>query len=369
MHEFFQKYGMALAAVSILVGIGLRSVLVYWSKWKKLIAELTRVQTEFERLTKDKRHINLEELEQLSEFMKKSYVFKHPWSAFEATLIQENHEGTVEIYTTQPLSDFIAAQDLLDEHLSAKSFEKAPALVTSLGLAFTFTFIVIGLSHLKPLPTGKIEGIAELIEGLSAKFLSSITALLVSVLLTVAEDYFNQKFEDQFRRLIVVFEQKFRKQRSEDYLSRIDKNMFDLNETMKAVGAGITDAVSKIADTAAGGPMGDFQAIGDAIEKLAITIGESAERSERTTQELEKLVAALGELAKEEEKSSGGAAGTMEEGLLAVMDLVEKHTHRQKDSVDKILELLNKFDAAMGPYQTQKKERLMDHLKKLRPVH
>src|SRR5580658_4922058 len=175
MSLFIERFGMAAAAVVILLAVGLGSLYAFWKKFKNLSLELDSVLGDLEKLMGPVKKVDLTTLDEISERMARSPVFNHFWSVFEATLIRDIHSDKIQIYNTRPFSDFMPFQELVDKQLNAKSFAKMPALLTSMGLSFTFTFIVIGLSHLKPLESGRIEGISELIEGLSSKINTATT--------------------------------------------------------------------------------------------------------------------------------------------------------------------------------------------------
>ena len=67
----------------------------------------------------------------------------------------------IEIYNTKSFAEFIPKESFLDHNLHVSWFTKVPSLITSLGLFFTFLFIVFGLLHLKVQDSGKVDGINE----------------------------------------------------------------------------------------------------------------------------------------------------------------------------------------------------------------
>jgi hypothetical protein len=357
MNSLLEKFGLAAVAVSILLGVCLRSLYLFWKKSKDLSAELALVLGDLEKMLGPVRKVDLAVLQQISERMAKSPVFSHYWSVFEATLIVDD----VQIYNTRPFSDFIPFQELLDKQLNAKSFAKMPALVTSMGLSFTFTFIVIGLSHLKPQPSGRIEGISQLIEGLAAKFISSITALLASIMLTVAEDMLIQKLENTYHQLADLLDRKFQKQTAEDYLRSLERNMRELNAAMKESGPEAAPGTSLEAGN-------ELKELGLAIQKLSETMSENAGQSTRSSLELEKLIAALGGQALAPQRGPGRAASAMEEGLVPLLEGVERNTKLQSESMLKVLEIMIQLQKYLEPNKLLPKKRLDDHLKEIRRI-
>jgi hypothetical protein len=85
---------------------------------------------------------------------------------------------------------------------NVRLFDATPGILTGVGLIGTFVAIAVGLSNLSLGPNGEINGVTSLLGGLSGKFITSIVALGLAVIvqlldLTVLRPFFGW----QFRRL------------------------------------------------------------------------------------------------------------------------------------------------------------------------
>ena len=90
-------------------------------------------------------------------------------------------------FTGRPLRE-ILPDALISRRYHASAYASFPGILTGLGLMLTFVAILLalmGVSYNKSDPVEPVRGIDTLINGLSGKFLSSIVALLLSVVFTV----------------------------------------------------------------------------------------------------------------------------------------------------------------------------------------
>lgn len=112
------------------------------------------------------------------------------WSRLEQNL--QGYQGRAPregMYLTQPVRETLPESEVIEPLFSSGTFQVFPGLITSIGLAFTFIAILIGLSGVRPDPNvkGAFEGIEGLIGSLGGKFATSIAALLCGALLTLLE--------------------------------------------------------------------------------------------------------------------------------------------------------------------------------------
>ena len=173
----------------------------------------------------------------ICELMDGSKMIAPPWREFDETAIKDEADQRSQIYNTRSFGEFFPKEEFLQEHLNTGFFRKVPALVTSIGLFFTFLFIIFGLMHLEPQPSGKIDGVSQLITGLSAKFQSSVFAILYAVLFTVFEDRIVRVIEMKYTKLVHLVDRKFVRKSGEEYLRTIDRSMRLLNENIEILNA------------------------------------------------------------------------------------------------------------------------------------
>ncbi len=112
------------------------------------------------------------------------------WQAIEQSFeLYTNIDGREGWFVTRPVDDCLP-EDQVTRDYHAAFHESVPGMLTALGLLATFIAILValaGVSYNAQDPTRPVTGIAQLINGLSGKFLSSIVALVLSVLFTIVE--------------------------------------------------------------------------------------------------------------------------------------------------------------------------------------
>ncbi len=99
--------------------------------------------------------------------------------------------------------DTITEEALVQSTVSLRMLDSAPALLTGLGLLGTFLAIALGLSGVyTDQATQRVEGISGLLGGLSGKFITSIVAILVAIIVQALDSAFiRPKLAKHHRRL------------------------------------------------------------------------------------------------------------------------------------------------------------------------
>ena len=98
--------------------------------------------------------------------------------------------GEEGFFLTRPVPECLPEEELVDSFYHSRFHESVPGILTALGLLATFVAILMalaGVAYNEHDPMRPISGIDQLINGLSGKFLSSIIALLLSVIFTLVE--------------------------------------------------------------------------------------------------------------------------------------------------------------------------------------
>jgi len=93
------------------------------------------------------------------------------------------------------------------KHFHAALFSAFPGILTGAGLTLTFIAILLalhGVHYDKANTAEPISGIDVLINGLSGKFLSSIVALLLSILFTLYEKSAVRSLRTRYERLLAA---------------------------------------------------------------------------------------------------------------------------------------------------------------------
>ena len=103
-----------------------------------------------------------------------------------------------------------ALRDCYRKHFHSAIFSSFPGLLTGAGLTLTFVAILLalyGVHYDKANTVDPISGIDTLINGLSGKFLSSIVALVLSILFTLYEKRIVRGLRNRYEHMIAAVAQ------------------------------------------------------------------------------------------------------------------------------------------------------------------
>jgi hypothetical protein len=116
-------------------------------------------------------------------------------------------------FITRAIGESLPEEDVVDPFYRWNFYQAVPGILTSLGLLATFVAILMalaGVTYDARDPIRPVSGIDQLINGLSGKFLSSIIALILSVVFTflekrVCEGQLREGYDQMIRRCRNVF--------------------------------------------------------------------------------------------------------------------------------------------------------------------
>jgi hypothetical protein len=113
------------------------------------------------------------------------------WLAVDEALeYYESPEGEGGWFLTLPVREILPEEELIAPFYHASFHQAVPGILTALGLLATFSAILValsGVSYNAANTAQPVTGIDSLINGLSGKFLSSIIALILSMIFTLVE--------------------------------------------------------------------------------------------------------------------------------------------------------------------------------------
>ena len=98
--------------------------------------------------------------------------------------------GEEGFFLTRSIPECLPEEEVVDSFYHSRFHESVPGILTALGLLATFVAILIalaGVTYNVHDPIRPVSGIDQLINGLSGKFLSSIIALMLSIIFTLFE--------------------------------------------------------------------------------------------------------------------------------------------------------------------------------------
>lgn len=364
------QYALYIIAVAFIVA-------VVWilKKWFTLSREMNGLTRDVMKVLSGVQLVDHETFERLADRMKRASLMAHAWNEFDETVIRDDSEEHIQVYNVKSFGEFLPKDSFLEQNLGVSFFRKIPGLITSLGLFFTFLFIIFGLSHLVPQASGKIDGVPQLINGLSAKFISSVLAILCSIAFTLIEDSVVRSLENKYQKFIDLLDNKFQRKTSEDYLRSLDKNMRELNHSMKRFSTDLAGVIKEglqegmrpstdrllvaienlekqksenIADTLSKllvdfksslnqSTGNEFAALGSSVAKLAETMNASAERSAAMSSRMDGLIGALDSQISRQEETSQASVASLQEGFTTLLSSIEKNSQAQNENLNKLL--------------------------------
>ena len=359
-------------ASCILLIVFLSTVILLIVRWFKVKKELDALSRECKKILAPVKFVTFETLDPLSERMTASRLLGHHWNEFEETLIKEDSGSAVEIYNTRPLSEFLSKSSALEVGLNISSVRKIPSIITSLGLFFTFLFIVMGLLDINLEDSTKMMGgINKLVTGLSSKFTSSVLALAFAVIFSFVADNLVHGIEKRYDSLMTFLDSKFRRKTNENYLQAIAQSIQELNVSMKhfstdlasVIKEGLTEGMrpstdsllsaisnlekqksENIADTLSK-LLGEFKSslsqsagsefaeLGSSVTRLAGTMEESARRSESLSARIETLVGSLDSQIDKSSRMSDESVTKTQQAFESLLSAIETNTKAQKDTM------------------------------------
>lgn len=321
--------------------------------------------------------IDAEIYDSLTAQMKSQSLISHAWQEFDETVIRDDSEEHIQIFNTKSISVFFRKEDVLERHLSTPFYHKVPGILTSIGLLFTFLFIVFGLMDIH-FEGKQVLGIDKLIDGLSAKFQSSVFALFLATIFTFVEHGTVRSVEKAYRDLIDYLDKLFRHKAGEDYLRQMDRNMRELNHSMKRFSTDLAGVIKEglhegmrpstdrlliaienlekqksenIADTltkalqefkvslnqSAGA---EFAELGSHIGKLASVMNTSAEQSATMASKLNALVSSMDAQIAKQEKMGDSSIEKLNGGFERLLTFIEDSSRKQGDNIKLMMEEL-----------------------------
>ena len=113
------------------------------------------------------------------------------WLAIEQSLeYYTSPAGNEGWFITRPVDELLPEEDVIDSFYHSSFHQSIPGILTAMGLLATFVAILMalaGVTYNINDPVRPVSGIDQLINGLSGKFVSSIVALILSVIFTFFE--------------------------------------------------------------------------------------------------------------------------------------------------------------------------------------
>jgi hypothetical protein len=165
------------------------------------------------------RGVSEQSVSAISSVMRREPALAGPWSGFEETLLPSAPGG--EVFATRPLEELFDRARVIEHSVDVAYFGSVPGILTGVGLLMTFVAILDGLSHVSVSATMDVTGIGGLINGLSGKFVSSVTAVSCAVLFVFVERMAYARPRRALERLLSQLRGRFRRRTAEQLLLEI----------------------------------------------------------------------------------------------------------------------------------------------------
>jgi hypothetical protein len=135
------------------------------------------------------RGLSSSQYNELADIFSESPSLKSPWNAFASlTVVRRGHEGDDQFWSAESAEAAFTDDAVLEGRLNRSFYNSLAGIVTGTGLMFTFLAILVALVDVRiDTQTNQIEGLPLLIEGLSGKFVSSISALFSATVFLIFE--------------------------------------------------------------------------------------------------------------------------------------------------------------------------------------
>lgn len=372
---FLSKHIHIEVALSLLAAFFLYAFVSMVFHWFRVQRKLAEINAEITQALGSTSHIDAEIYDALNSKLKSNSLIGNAWSEFDETIIRDDLEEKIQIFNTKSIATFFRKDDVLEGQLSISFYRKVPGILTSLGLLFTFLFIVFGLMEIH-FEGKQVVGIDLLISGLSAKFQSSVLAIFLATLFTVVEDWIVRRVEKRYQDLIDLIDGRLQHKAAEDYLRSIDRNMRELNHSMKRFSTDLAGVIKEglqegmrpstdrllvaienlekqksenIADTLAKvlqdfkaslnqGAGSEFAELGSTIGKLAIVMNDSAERSAAVSSRMDTLVQAIDSQVTKQQQMGDTSVAKLNESFGQLLTHIQESSRSQSESMKVMME-------------------------------
>ena len=158
-------------------------------------------------------------LDAITEAMRREPGIARFWTSYEETLLKPADGG--EVFATRPVEEALDRARVVEHYVDTSYFSSVPGVLTGVGLLMTFVAILDGLSHVAVSATMDVTGIGGLINGLSGKFVSSVTAVSCAVLFVFVERLAYSRPFRAYEAVLAQLRGRFHRRTTEQLLAEI----------------------------------------------------------------------------------------------------------------------------------------------------
>jgi ABC-type transporter Mla subunit MlaD len=166
---------------------------------------------------------------------------------FEHIQQYEDASGEERSFLTEQPRHILPSETLLTREFNSSLFSAFPGLLTGAGLTLTFVAILLalgGVHYNKLNAVEPVQGIEQLINGLSGKFLSSIVALTLSIIFTVCERSVQRTLRQRYEKLLFALVDSIPVLSTKRILLDIRKSSAEASVSVSHVSSEVTDRLA-----------------------------------------------------------------------------------------------------------------------------
>lgn len=341
---------IAYAVITVFILIALYSTIYYIHRVRKSYKEILN---SIEQVSKDLNSIfqkgsdNPKILVQsIDKAFLKYQVLKETWKNYKRQLSSDNKHALVHS------KKFFSRDKLIS--LNTKNLDRIkalPGLLTAWGLLGTFMAILLGLMGINFGETGTIadSGIRDLINGLFAKFLSSIVALFCSIIFVFYEKGLYFQVGKSCANLQQILETIFPTLSENEILSNMEMNMQAQANTMNVLSKSlaqnslesIEEMVNMFRNTLTEGATEQFKDISSVISDMANMMNDLQDTQETFMARMDAMNGQSEALAEQHKQILKTTTKTLAE-IDKKIELFKNTIDKSKDAYDGLSDLTNK---------------------------
>ena len=282
--------------------------------------------------------IDPEKLNAVGEALSNDALTEHGWSEFKETLVAEGDGPTTQIYNTRQAVEFFGEGHMVDANMHPAFFRAVPGVLTSLGLLGTFLAILLGLAVIQIPPAGaesmQIEGIDSFVNALSGKFLSSVAALFLAIVFTLAETRVLHRADSAYRDFCQTFDAVFPRRTAEEVLTAMN---IELQGQRQAFEHFNTDLSARFKE-------GVSEGLGPVLERIVEGLNSlTADRDSNIEALMERLTT---EFRQAMSQSAGIEFEQIASAMNQATDLIQRANEQSSESRESIQQLVRAVDDA-----------------------
>lgn len=231
------------------------------------------------------------------------------WASFRSKLIYRpvpQSANAEQVWLTVSASDIFPEESFLGADFNKRHFHSIPGIVTGIGLLMTFFAILVGLIDVKSVDGKQVEGLQNLITGLSGKFLSSVSALFAATVFVILEKREFHRLNGARDELISAIDALVPR-RSESYLlDEISQNISEQTNTFRLFNSDLSRIFTNSLS----------QSMGPTLERMVTAIDDLNRLTESSKAELLGAITEMNSLLKRSEQSRQESISGQVESLL-----------------------------------------------------